>query len=409
MRVPGDRPMSTKNEEPIAGTSLTSVAEYSETALALSDLKHRFANLVVDVTTSKGLKEAKANTFELRKLRTGLEARRKDLKAPILERGKLLDEEARRITAEIVALEEPIDTQIKAEEARLQNIELERLEAERLRVLAILERIQGIRDTPSSVQGKPSAIINGQLVKIQAIEVVEEEFGEHFQTAVDARDAVIGRLQTMLHDQRAHEAEQVRVKQEREELEQLRKDAEDRRIADEKRASEARAEADRLAQVERDRIAAEEKAERDRLAEAQRQAENAERLAAQQRESDERERLAAERAKQAEADRVRREEEQAERDEQARLLKVESDRQAEAQRQLDEQAAQLKRDQVAAAEKAETERVGRMSLVEAANDAHLLLMNLDPANKITQRLGKVLKREGSDVAPARAVIARASA
>jgi hypothetical protein len=48
------------------------------------------------------------------------------------------------------------------------------------------------------------------------------------------------------------------------------------------------------------------------------------------------------------------------------------------------------------------ERVGRMSLVEAANDAHLLLMKLDPANKITQRLGKVLNREGSDVAPASA-------
>jgi colicin import membrane protein len=394
--------MSTKNEEPIAGTSLTTVSDYNEQAVAIAEMQDRYSKLIVDVSTPEKLKEVKAFIRPLIKTRTAIIKAHAEGKAPYLEKCRLFDSEKNRLIGLVEEMEDPLALQVKAEEARLQNIELERLEAERLRVLAILERIQGMRDTPSSVQGKPSAIINGQLVKIQAIEVVEEEFGEHFQTAVDARDAVIGRLQTMLHDQRAHEAEQVRVKQEREELEQLRKDAEDRRIADEKRANEARAEADRLAQVERDRIAAEEKAERDRLAEAQRQAENAERLAAQQRESDERERLAAERAKQAEADRVRREEEQAERDEQARLLKVESDRQAEAQRQLDEQAAQLKRDQVAAAEKAETERVGRMSLVEAANDAHLLLMNLDPANKITQRLGKVLKREGSDVAPARA-------
>jgi len=52
----------------------TSIAEYSPTAAGLADLAHRFKNVVFDVSTTKGDKEARAARLELVRLRTGLEA-----------------------------------------------------------------------------------------------------------------------------------------------------------------------------------------------------------------------------------------------------------------------------------------------------------------------------------------------
>ncbi len=54
----------------------------------------------------------------VRGYRTALETLRKEIKAPALERCRLIDDEAKRITAELLKIEEPIDTAIKAEEQR---------------------------------------------------------------------------------------------------------------------------------------------------------------------------------------------------------------------------------------------------------------------------------------------------
>ncbi len=334
--------------EPIAGTNLTTVVEFNETALALSDLRSRYKGLVVDVQTPKGLKEAKTFTFELRTLRTTLEKKRKDLKAPIIERGKQLDDEAKRITAEIVALEEPIDVQIKAEEARIENARLAKLEAERVRVESLKAKIQTIRDTPSQMVGKPSSIINGALVRLSETALDEDEFAEYYQEASDALMAAMARVEQLLADQKAQETEQARIKAEREELERMREEnARLQREADERAAAD-RAEADRLAQVERDRIAAEER-------ESRRQAEL--------------ERIEREKATRAEYERIEAEEraerERVQAEEDARL-QAERERQAAEQRKLDEQAAQLKRDQQAAKSEAERVRLAGLGLREAA-------------------------------------------
>ncbi|MGH8158405.1 MAG: hypothetical protein ACREPQ_09805 [Rhodanobacter sp.] len=376
--------------EPIAGTNLTTVTEYTETAIALADLKHRFQNLVVDVSTPKGLKEAKSNVSELRSLRTGLEAKRKDLKAPLLEQGKLLDDEAKRITAEISALEEPLAIQVKAEETRIQHEELQRLEALRLRNEAILARIQGFRDLPATVAGKPAIIISGQLTKLQETELVEEDFGEHYQTALDARDAVIGRLSTMLSAQKEHEAEQARVKADRERLEQLEREAEARRKEDDVRAERDRAEADRLAQVERDRVAAEEaaarateQAEQDRLAAIERGKQMAEAAA-------ERDRLAAERA------------------EQEASLQAQRDAQAAEQARLDAEAAKLKRERAEAAKRIEADRLASLGLREAAQ-AVVNAYQMDEGNerdaimdRLVSDLSAALANDAAQAKPARA-------
>lgn len=329
----------------------TQVAEYTETARALAELRQKFGGLVVDVSTPKGLKEARAATFELRTLRTTLEKKRAELKAPILARGKLLDDEARRITAEIRAMEEPIDVQIKAEESRIEAERLAKLEAERLRAEAIQRKIQAIRDVPASLVGKPSVIIAGQLEKLRATVLDEDELGADYVTATDALTAAIARVSELLAAQQAHEAEQKRIEQERAELARMR--AENARLQREaeERAEADRREQDRLAQVERDRVAAEER--------SQREAEQAER-----------DRLAAiERGKAMEAAAAERDRLAAERAEQEAAMQAERERQAAEQRKLDEQAAQLKREQQAAKAGAERVRLAGLGLREAARSA----------------------------------------
>lgn len=336
------------NTEKTAGSNLTPIAEYTETAAALADLRQRHAGVVYDVTVPKQMKLAKEACAELRGLRTGLEKKRVEIKAPALERCRLIDAEAKRITAELVALEEPIDVQIKAEEARAETERLAKLEAERLRVEGIVRAIEEIRNVPGSLIGKPAVIVEGQLAKLRA-QVLEPEFyAERFREAEDALAATIARVEQQLAAQREQEAEQKRIAAERAELERMRAENERLRREAEERAAAERVEADRKAQEERDRIAAEEAAAR----------------AAEQAEQ---ERLAAiERGKQMAAAAAERDRLAAERQGQEAALQAERERQAAEQRRLDEQAEQLRKDKAAAAKKAEADRLANLGLREAA-------------------------------------------
>ncbi len=321
--------------EKTAGSNLTSIAEYSETAMVMADLRSRHEGVVYDVAKPKQMKLAKEARAEIRGYRVALEKTRVEIKAPALERCRQIDSEAKRLTAALVELEEPLDVQIKAEEARAEAERLEKLEAERMRVEAIQTAIQKIRDAPASLVGKPSVIIAGQLANLKAMTLDEDEFGADYLMATDALAAAVARVQDLLAAQKDAEAEQAKIKAEREELERVRAENERLQREADERAAADRAEADRKAQAERDRIAAEEQAKRD--------AEQAEQ-----------ERLAAiERGKAMEAA-------AAERD------RLAAERQAAEQKKLDEQAAQLKREREAAAKKAETDRLANLGLREAA-------------------------------------------
>jgi colicin import membrane protein len=335
------------NDEKIVGTSLTTVSEYATTAVVIADLRSRHAGVVYDVAESKQMKLAKEARAEIRGYRTGLEKTRKEIKAPALEHCRLIDSEAQRLTAELVALEEPIDVQIKAEESRAEVERLEKIEAEIFRVEAIQQRIDGIRNVPASLVGKPSVIITGQLAKLEAEVLDEDEFAEHYQAARDALELSISRVKQMHTDQLAHEAEQKQIAADRSELERMR--LENVRLSREAADAETsrRAEADRLAQVERERVAAEER--------AQREAEQAEQA-----------RLAAiERGKAMEAAAAERDRLAAERAEQDAALKAERERQAAVKVQLDADAAKLKRERADAAKKAEAVRLAGLGLHEA--------------------------------------------
>ena len=231
--------------------SSTLVVEYVSTEAALAILRDRYAGRTFDVSTGKGMDVAKAARAEVKGYRTSLEAKRKEIKAPVLERCRLIDEEAKRITAALVEIEDPIDSQIKAEEGRKAAEKAERERIELARVTAIHAEIAKIRAYPDAFANKPSADISMAMPHSLA----EFDFAEFAETAQAALEDSKQRMKGMHAQAVLREQEAARLAAEREELNRLRAE---------------QAERDRVEAAERNRIAAEErariKAEQDALA-----------------------------------------------------------------------------------------------------------------------------------------------
>lgn len=112
----------------------TEIVEYSATEAALADLEQKYKGVIFDVSAREGMQTAIKSRAELRGYRVELEKTRVRIKEPSLRHTQLIDSEARRITAALSALEDPIDQQIKSEEKRKEDIRLaaERAEQERI-------------------------------------------------------------------------------------------------------------------------------------------------------------------------------------------------------------------------------------------------------------------------------------
>lgn len=327
---------------------LTEISEYTETAAALADLRTRHAGVIFDVTVPKEMRLAREARAELRGLRTSLERKRVEIKAPALDRCRLIDAEAKRITAELVMLEEPIDVQIKLEETRAETERLAKLEAERLRVEAIQQRIDDIRNLAATLVGKPAIIIQGKLATLREAVPAEDEFAEHYVIACDAHAACCARIEQLLIAQREAEDESARIAAERAELARLREDNERMQ-----REAAERAEHERMEREDRERVAQDERDQAEREARKVEQAER-DRVAAiahgeaMRHAAEERQRLADERA------------------EQEIQLQAERESQAQAQHALAAQAEQLRKEKAEAVRQAEAARRAGLGLREAA-------------------------------------------
>ena len=262
------------------------IMEYSKTQAVLGDLRQRYEGLVFEVTTAKGMIDARKARAEIREWRIGLEKERVRIKAPALERSRLIDSEAKRITAELVKLEQPIDEQIKGEEEKKEKERLTKEEAEKTRVETLRDRIQAISEIPFRERGRTSSEITIILVSTRAIPI-DERFQEFQQEAQSVKDGVIGELEKLFAETLAMEQEKARIIAEREELAKLRIEQEAReREAEKKRIEdEAKAKADR--EFEERQIRQEREAESKRIADERAEME-AERKAALDRISAER-------------------------------------------------------------------------------------------------------------------------
>ena len=326
----------------------TEIKEYTKTEAALADLRSRYDGIVWQVATTKGMDEAKKARAEVRGYRTDLEKLRQEIKAPALERCRLIDDEAKRITAELRSIEDPIDAVIKAEEERkaAEKAERERIEAER--VAAIRAKIAVIVGLPS----KHVMTVSEELLAV--IDTLEEptldEFAEFTGEALQAFAATYEQMQQLAFSAAKREFEAARLEAERKALAEAQakaesEAAEQRRIEAEKLAAE-RAELDRQRR-EQEAAAAAAKAEQDRMqaefrAEIERKRAEHEAVLAKEREDQQR--IAAKlRAEIERQESERRQAEEAQRRQQEELARAKADaerkaREAEEARQSQERA-----------------------------------------------------------------------
>jgi colicin import membrane protein len=277
---------------------MTAIVEYSQTEAALAALKEKHKDVVFDMKTTAGDKAAREARAELVSLRTTLEKKRVELKAPILQQGRDLDEEAKRIELEIIALEKPIDAQIKADEQRREEERQQRIRNEEIKARMEIERIERHRKAINEIASYTLKMVGKSVAEIEAlieelrVKTIGPAFDEFENEAAETKEATIYMMVEHLEKRKVEEAEEaVRAAQRAEE---------ERRLAALKAEQEAKMEADRreLAELRRKEAAreAEAKAAREEEARKTREAIEAERRVHEEYMAGERKKLEQERA-----------------------------------------------------------------------------------------------------------------
>jgi len=296
------------------------------------------SNLVIDVTTPAGMKEAIKARAAWRDPRVSVEKARKVAKAPILALGRQLDTFAESIEKRLRVGEDNYNAQIKVETERQEAIKAEAKAREEARVQAIRDRIAlEFTSRPARMFGQSAAALAEAIDSLSETKYNFEGFAELLDDACTARDRALSDLRGMhakqldreradaeqkrqaeenarqaakLADERAEfEKLQAQARREQEERERQEREAREAREAEiRKREDAIRAEQKRLDDARRAEEDAKAAAERKRLddeAAAQRAAAAAkaeeERKAAEAARIAEEERIAKEEAKRAKA------------------------------------------------------------------------------------------------------------
>lgn len=220
---------------------MTSIVEYSETEAALASLSAKYKGVVFDVTTREGMQAAKESRKVLAGYRIALEKKRVEIKAPALKRSQEIDTEARRITRELEALENPIASQIYNEEQKAQlaleakvRAEQERIAAEeRARKEAEEAKLAAERAELAQRRAALEAAERASREKIEAAERAARR-----QMEEEARQERLARQAREEVERQKRASEEARLKAERDKL-----DAERRAVEEQKRKEQAEAEA----------------------------------------------------------------------------------------------------------------------------------------------------------------------
>jgi hypothetical protein len=237
-------------------TELESVSkaltDINAVSTGIADLTSQYGGVVYEVTTTVGMDEAKAARLAVRTPRYEVERIRKAAKAPLLALGKKLDAEAARIETELLKIEGPIDQQIKVEEARKETERQAKIDAELKRVADLQERVSRASRQSDAVASSDGRNLSLSTSPISKRSWLTPPSRNSKQQAMDAKEVGGLRASEALHAGAvAHEAEQARIKEEREELARLR-EAQAQRDAEAKAARDAEA-AKQAAQLKKER------------------------------------------------------------------------------------------------------------------------------------------------------------
>lgn len=274
------------------------IAAISQIETAIAELRDNYLGLTIAGPEDRGgFKAVYAARQDVKARRIAVEKARKDLKQDALDYGRLVDGEAKRITA----LLEPIESHLEQQEAAYTEAReaLKRKAAEEARA-----RLQARVDAMAAVGGVIPLAVLDAMTEAQFAESLAEATAAHEARKAAEEQARIERERQEAEARKVREAEEARIAADRAKLEAERRAAEEQaRIEREKLEAERR-----KVEVENARIAAErqriEREEFERQAKVRAEQEAREKL---ERERAEQERLAKEKAER-EADEAKRRE-----------------------------------------------------------------------------------------------------
>lgn len=196
--------LAVKQPTTIAPMSIkdTVIAQFKEAEKDLTDLADRYRNVVYDVTTPKGMKDAIAARADLRDNgRLMVTRAEKRIKADVNELKTVMSDEVERLVAIVKPVEEEVDKQIKAEEARkaAEKAERDRIEAER--VGKHQANIDKLNSYVARAEGQPVEAIEKAITSLEAL-VIGPEWEEFATAAEAARTATVASLRKMVDSER---------------------------------------------------------------------------------------------------------------------------------------------------------------------------------------------------------------
>ena len=249
--------------------------------------------------------------MDITKVRTSVEARRKEIKKDALDFGKLVDSKAKKLTEDILAIEEPwkkLKIELDEKEAK-EAEEARQKEAKRIEVIEA--KVNKLKDSANGLLGLPVSRLKEQLRLITEV-IVDETYDGYMEAAEHHKATAIQTIEAAIAERETFEEQQAQVK------------------------------AEQAAAAEKQRLIDAENAETQRKLDEQQKA-----IADQQKENQR-----------------KLDEQQAEIDKQKAEQKTKDD--AELQRKVDEAAAEKKRiEDEAAAEVAEKDRIEKEAALEA--------------------------------------------
>lgn len=206
------------------------LAQFKEAETTLVGLAEKYRAVAYDVTTTKGMAEAKAARADLRdngrlfvtKAETRIKGEVNDLK-------RVMAAEVERLVGIVKPHEDAIDAQIKAEEQRKadEKAERERLAAER--VAQFQAKLDKIASYPRLLEGRSLEAMEGAIATVEGITIGEDwaEFADRARDAMakaltEMRAVADRERQRIENERRAAELQAQQEKLERERMEFMR-------------------------------------------------------------------------------------------------------------------------------------------------------------------------------------------
>lgn len=234
---------------------MAQVVEYSVSDAAIEKLREKLSGLTAE--TPEKYKMVREGISEVRELRVKVEKTRKELKADALEYGRKVDAEAKRITAALFEIEEPLKLERKKIDDEKERVKREKEEAERRRI---------------EEENKKKLAAEEAARKAEQERIRIEQEAERKKIEAERAELEKQRLAQEAEAKAQRDAIEANQRQEREKLQAERKklDEERQRLERERIEREAKERAEREAKEKLEREAErkrldEERAEQERL------------------------------------------------------------------------------------------------------------------------------------------------